>query len=59
MLTAVLYLTQLLMIAMCHCFGDVTELSDAQRNELLEEHTIDELKTELSAAELEALGVAA
>ena len=43
---------------MCHCFGDVTELSEAQREELLEEHSVDELKTELSGAELEALGVA-
>lgn len=44
---------------MCHCFEDVTELNEAQRDELLEEHSVDELKTELSAAELEALGVAA
>lgn len=43
---------------MCHCFGDVTDLSEAQREELLEEHSVDELETELSGAELEALGVA-
>jgi len=43
---------------MCHCFGDVTELSEAQRDELLEEHSVDELRTELSAAELETLSIA-
>ena len=58
MLTAVLYLTHLLLFAMCHCFGDVTELSEAQRDELLEEHSVDELRTELSAAELETLSIA-
>jgi hypothetical protein len=46
------------MDAMCHCFGDVTELNEAQRDELLEEHSVDELEAELSGAELEALGVA-
>jgi len=43
---------------MCHCFGDVSELSEAQREELLDEHSADELRTELSAGELETLGVA-
>jgi hypothetical protein len=43
---------------MCHCFSDVNELDESERKELLAEHSTDELKTELSAAELETLGIA-
>ena len=41
---------------MCHCFSD---LSEAERTELVEEHSTDELRAEYSAEELETLGVTA
>jgi len=43
---------------MCHCFGKVNELSESEQTELLEEHSTDELRAELSATELETLGIA-
>ena len=44
---------------MCHCFSDLTEMSETERTELLEEHSTDELRAEYSAEELETLGVTA
>lgn len=44
--------------AMCHCFGAVDELSESERREVRETHTLDELRAEYSAEELEQLGVA-
>jgi chromosome segregation and condensation protein ScpB len=44
---------------MCHCFSDLTEMSDEQRAEVLEEHSMEELRTEYSTEELETLGVIA
>lgn len=44
---------------MCHCFGSVEEMSETERAEVREEHSIDELKAEYSSEELERLGVAA
>lgn len=43
---------------MCHCFGDVDGLSEAEREELLDEHSTEELRAELSPTELETLGIA-
>jgi hypothetical protein len=45
--------------AMCHCFGSVEELSERERRELIEEHTLEELRAEHSEEELERLGVGA
>lgn len=44
---------------MCHCFGSVAEMSETERAEVREEHSIEELKAEYSSEELERLGVAA
>jgi len=44
---------------MCHCFSDLREMSEAERTELLEEHSTAELRAEYSAEELETLGVTA
>jgi hypothetical protein len=44
---------------MCHCFSELTEMSDEQRAEVLEEHSMEELRTEYSTEELETLGVTA
>lgn len=43
---------------MCHCFGSIDELSEREREELLEEHEVEELRAEHSEDELERLGVA-
>jgi len=43
---------------MCHCFGELDELSESEQTALLEEHSTDELRAELSTTELEALGIA-
>jgi len=44
---------------MCHCFSELTEMSDEQRAEVFEEHSTEELRTEYSTEELETLGVTA
>jgi len=44
---------------MCHCFSDLSEMSEAERTELVEEHSTGELRAEYSAEELETLGVTA
>jgi len=44
---------------MCHCFSELTEMSDEQRAEVLEEHSMEELRTEYSTEKLETLGVIA
>jgi hypothetical protein len=44
---------------MCHCFSDLTEMSDEQRAEVLEEHSTEELRAEYSTEELEPLGLIA
>jgi hypothetical protein len=44
---------------MCHCFSELTEMSDEQRAEVLEDHSMEELRTEYSTEELEILGVTA
>lgn len=41
---------------MCHCFTSVDELTE--RDELLEEHTVEELRAEYTDDELEKLDVA-
>lgn len=47
------------MDTMCHCFESVDELSETEREEILDEHSEAELRAEYSAEELEKLGVAA
>ena len=44
---------------MCHCFSDLSEMSEAERTELTEEHSTGERLAEDSAEELETLGVTA
>ena len=44
---------------MCHCFSELTEMSDEERAEVLEEHSTEELHAEYSTKELETLGVIA
>ena len=44
---------------MCHCFSELTEMSDEQRAEVFEEHSMEELRAEYTAEELETLGVIA
>ncbi|WP_256465464.1 hypothetical protein [Halorientalis marina] len=44
---------------MCHCFEAVTELTDEERRELIEEHSERELRDAYSDDELDALGIAA
>lgn len=44
---------------MCHCFRSVDEMSEKERADVREEHTIEELRAEYSSEELERLGVAA
>ena len=44
---------------MCHCFSDLSEMSEPERTELVEEHSTDELRAEYSPEELETLGVSA
>jgi hypothetical protein len=44
---------------MCHCFGSVEDLSEQERAELVEEHSIEELRAEHTEDELEQLGIAA
>jgi len=46
-------------VAMCHCFSELTEISDEQRAEVLEEHSTEELRAEYTTEELETLGVIA
>jgi len=43
--------------ALCHCLSDLPELSGEERSEVLEEHSIGELRAEYSTEELESLGV--
>ena len=42
---------------MCHCFESVDNLSEQEREELLETHSVEALRAEHSDEELEALGV--
>lgn len=44
---------------MCHCFSDLIEMSEEQREEIVDEHSTEELRAEYSAEELETLGVTA
>lgn len=44
---------------MCHHFRPVEELSEAEREELVAEHSEAELRAEHSADELEELGITA
>lgn len=44
---------------MCHCYTPVEEMSETERKEITEEHTVEELKAEYSDEELTALGVLA
>lgn len=44
---------------MCHCFGSVDDLSESEREEIVTEHSEDELRAEYSTKELEKLGIAA
>lgn len=46
------------MVAMCHCFQAVDEMTDKERTEILEKHSEDELRAEYSGDELEQLGLA-
>jgi len=58
-LTGVLWLWPPDTIAMCHCFSELTEMSDEKRAEIVDEHSTEELRAEYSAEELETLGVTA
>jgi hypothetical protein len=58
-LTALLYHSPIQAVAMCHCFRSVDELNEQEREELVEEHSVDELRAEHSNEELQKLGVAA
>ena len=42
---------------MCHCFSDLTEMSDEERSEVLEEHSLEQLRAEFSAEELETVDI--
>ena len=44
---------------MCHCFSELTEMSDEERSEVIDEHSTEALRAEYSAEELETLGVTA
>jgi hypothetical protein len=44
---------------MCHCFSELTEMSDEERAEIVDEHSTEELRAECSTEELETLGVTA
>lgn len=44
---------------MCHCFSDLSEMSETERSAVLEEHSTEQLRAEYSAEELETLGVGA
>jgi hypothetical protein len=44
---------------MCHCFTSVDEPSDQEREELVEGHSVEELRAEQSPEELKKLGVTA
>lgn len=57
-LTAFLSAAPLHRPAMCHHFESVDELTEQEREELVEEYGLEELRAEHSEAELETLGVA-
>ncbi len=44
---------------MCHCFSELTDMSDEERAEVLEDHSTEELRAEYTTEELETLGVTA
>ncbi|WP_267900506.1 hypothetical protein [Halocatena pleomorpha] len=44
---------------MCHHFRSIGDLTTEERMEIREEHSIEELRSEYSADELEKLGVTA
>ena len=44
---------------MCHCFSELTEMSDKDRAEVVDEHSTEELHAEYSTEKLEILGVTA
>ncbi|WP_269090103.1 hypothetical protein [Salinigranum halophilum] len=44
---------------MCHCFSDLTEMSDEERAEVLEEHSAEDFRAQYTIEELETLGVTA
>lgn len=43
---------------MCHHFESVDDLTEQEREELVEEHDLEELRAEHSEEELETLGIA-
>lgn len=43
---------------MCHHFESVDELTEQEREELIEEHSLEELQAEHSDDDLETLGIA-
>lgn len=43
---------------MCHHFKSVAELTAEERDEVLEEHSIEELRAEYTSEELKSLGIA-
>lgn len=57
MLTVFLYIPDEERTVMCHCFGSVDELSEQEREELVEEHSIEELQAEHSEEDLKKLEV--
>lgn len=59
MLTGILYPWPSDTIAMCHCFSELTEMSDEKQAEIVDEHSTEELRAEYSTEELESLGVTA
>ena len=59
MLTGILYPWASNTIVMCHCFSELTEMSDEEQAEIVDEHSTEELRAEYSTEELESLGVTA
>ena len=44
---------------MCDCFSELTDMSDEERAEGLEEHSTEEVRAEDTSEELETVGVSA
>lgn len=42
---------------MCHHFQHIDELTEAERREVLAEHSVEELETEYTTEELSKLGI--
>lgn len=43
---------------MCHCFESVDDLSESERESIVADHSVEELRAEYESEELEQLGVA-